>query len=214
RRESTRVRALDHDHAHILPELPGELPVADVERDHPPRAALEQAVGEATRRGADVERDQVARLEAEGVERPGQLLAASAHVGGVGAAQPHQGVGEDLRARLGDGTVAHEHVARHDEAPGALAARAAAARAPASPSTPGYVALPSSRSVRPSASGPPAASRMSSAIWKASPRCSPYAVSRRSVRPSAPATSAPTRTAPRRSAPVFRRWMSCTRRRL
>src|SRR5438552_2791519 len=55
---------------------------------------------------------------------------------------------------------------------------------------------------------------MSSAIWKASPRCSPYAVSRRSVRASAPATSAPTRTALRRSAPVFRRWMSCTRRRL
>src|SRR5439155_743303 len=48
---------------------------------------------------------------------------AAAHVGGVAAAQPHLGVGGDLRARLADRTVAHEHAARHDEAPGALAAR-------------------------------------------------------------------------------------------
>src|SRR5207247_7614956 len=80
RRESTRVRALDHEHARILPELPRELPVADVERDHPPRATLEQAVGEAARRGAHVERYQVTRLEAEGIERTGELLAAPAHV--------------------------------------------------------------------------------------------------------------------------------------
>src|SRR5207247_1599249 len=103
----------------------------------------------------------------EGIEGTGELLAAAAHVRRVGGAEAHLGAGGDLRARLGDRAVAHEHVARHDETPGALAARDQPA--------------PDEEEVDAHARHP----------WRR-----------------------PTRTALRRSAPVFRRWMSCTRRRL
>ena len=39
----------------IVAKTPVELPVGDVERDHPVGAALQQAVGEPAGRGADVE---------------------------------------------------------------------------------------------------------------------------------------------------------------
>ena len=54
-RQLARVLPLDHLHPGIVAKAPLELPVADVEGDHAPRAALEQAVGEAARGGADVE---------------------------------------------------------------------------------------------------------------------------------------------------------------
>ena len=50
-----RVDALDHRHPLVVAKPPVELAVRDVERDHPRRAALEQAVGEAAGGGADVE---------------------------------------------------------------------------------------------------------------------------------------------------------------
>ena len=52
-----------------------ELAVADVERDHPRRAALQQAVGEAAGRGAEVETVASRRIDAERVERVRELLA-------------------------------------------------------------------------------------------------------------------------------------------
>src|SRR5213592_2872715 len=45
-RQGTRVHALEHDDAWVVPDLRVQLAVADVERDHPPRAALQQHVGE------------------------------------------------------------------------------------------------------------------------------------------------------------------------
>ena len=56
-----RVDLLEHDDARIGAQRPVELAVADVERDHARRAALQQHVGEAAGRGADVERDAAAR---------------------------------------------------------------------------------------------------------------------------------------------------------
>ena len=53
--EVARVAALDHGHPGIVAQAPVELAVGDVERDDPRRAALQQAVGEAAGRGADVE---------------------------------------------------------------------------------------------------------------------------------------------------------------
>ena len=46
-----------------------ELAVADVERDHPGGARLQQAVGEAAGRGADVEAVLAGDVDAEGLER-------------------------------------------------------------------------------------------------------------------------------------------------
>ena len=57
-----------------------QLPVADVERDHARGAALEQHVGEAAGRGADVEAVEPARVDPERVERVRELLAAARNV--------------------------------------------------------------------------------------------------------------------------------------
>ena len=57
RLEMARVGVLDHRDARIAAQLPVQLAVADVERDHVARAALQPDVGEAAGRGADVERD-------------------------------------------------------------------------------------------------------------------------------------------------------------
>ena len=76
-----RVRPLQHGDARVVAELRVQLAVADVERDHARGAALEQAVGEAARRGADVERSRgPSSVEAERVERVRELLAAARDV--------------------------------------------------------------------------------------------------------------------------------------
>ena len=55
RLQAAGVEALDHGHPGILAQAQVDLSVGDVERDDPRRAALQQAVGEAAGRGADVE---------------------------------------------------------------------------------------------------------------------------------------------------------------
>ncbi|KAG7666462.1 hypothetical protein KSW81_008411 [Nannochloris sp. 'desiccata'] len=54
-RQRSSVLALDDDHARVGPQRRIELPVPDIERDHAPRAALEQHLREAARRSAEVE---------------------------------------------------------------------------------------------------------------------------------------------------------------
>ena len=73
--------ALEHDDAGVVPQPRVELPVADVERDHARRAALEQDVGEAAGRRADVEAVEARGVDAEHVERVRELLAAARDVG-------------------------------------------------------------------------------------------------------------------------------------
>ncbi len=87
-----------------------ELAVADVERDHVRCAALEEDVGEAARRGTDVEAAPARDLDAERVERVRELLAAP----GDEARWPLDGeLGRlvDLLARL----AMAGHQAREDE---------------------------------------------------------------------------------------------------
>ncbi len=68
-RQIAGVDVLAHDHARVGAQAPVELSVADVERDDLPRAALQQHVGEAAGRRADVERERAGDLDAERVER-------------------------------------------------------------------------------------------------------------------------------------------------
>ena len=75
-----RVRALEHGHARIVAQARVELAVADVERDHARRAALEQDVREAAGRGADVEAVAPGRVDPERVERVRELVAAARDV--------------------------------------------------------------------------------------------------------------------------------------
>ena len=94
------VHALEHGHARVGAELRVELAVADVERDDARRAPLEQAVGEATGRGAEVEAVEARHVETHGVESVGELLAA-ARDEARRRLDRQLGVLVDLRARLG-----------------------------------------------------------------------------------------------------------------
>ena len=78
--ERARVHALENRDARVVADLRVELPVADVERDHPRRAALEQHVGEPAGRGADVERIETGDVDPERVERVGELVPAAGDV--------------------------------------------------------------------------------------------------------------------------------------
>ena len=75
--ERARVRPLQHRDARIGAETRVQLPVADVERDHARRTALEEDVGEAARRGADVDALEAGGIDAEPVQPVRELLAAA-----------------------------------------------------------------------------------------------------------------------------------------
>ena len=68
RAQLARVDALERRHPLVLAQRPVELSAADVDRGDPGGAALEQAVGEAAGRGADVEAVEAADVDPEGVE--------------------------------------------------------------------------------------------------------------------------------------------------
>ena len=78
--EQPEIRPLDHGHARILAQLPGQLSVADVERDDRARAVREQRIGEAAGRSADVEHVEAGRIERKRRQRPLELFTAAADV--------------------------------------------------------------------------------------------------------------------------------------
>src|SRR3989442_7504611 len=82
--EVARIEAFDDDHTRIVSQRPVELAVADVERDHARRAALEQGVGEPSGRSPDVERLASLHSNAKRVEPMGELDASTADVRMVG----------------------------------------------------------------------------------------------------------------------------------
>ena len=69
RAERPGVRPLHRDDPRIAAQRLGQLAAAHVDRVDPGRAALEQDVGEAARRGPDVEADEAGRVDPERVER-------------------------------------------------------------------------------------------------------------------------------------------------
>src|SRR2546428_724417 len=77
------VRVFHHDDALVFSEPRVELARADVHRVHARGAALEQAVGESSRGGTDVQTHAPGHLDLEGVECVHELLAPTAHVRGA-----------------------------------------------------------------------------------------------------------------------------------
>ena len=73
------VAAFEVRHPRIGPQPLVQLPVPDVERDHVGRAALEETVGEAARRGTGVEGAQAAHVDREHRQRVVELLGAPSH---------------------------------------------------------------------------------------------------------------------------------------
>ena len=98
-RSAARVRPLEHRDARVVAQARVQLAVADVERDHARRPALQEHVREATRGRADVQGVPPANVEAEHVERVLELLAAARDEPGR-PVERQLLVVVDLRARL------------------------------------------------------------------------------------------------------------------
>ena len=90
-------------------------------------AALEQHVGEAARRRADVEGAPPGDVDAEGVERARQLDAAAADVRVIRGGQLDAGVDGDRRAGFRDDLAVDRHLSGENQRPRALARRREAA---------------------------------------------------------------------------------------
>ena len=111
-----------HDHARIGAQFPGKLAVADIDGIDTHRAMVEQDIGEAAGRGADIEADPPGRIDAETLDAVGQLQAAARNPGMVAPAHRQRAVVRHRGARLVDPPLAVEHRAGHDQRLG-LAAR-------------------------------------------------------------------------------------------
>ena len=90
---------------------------------HAPRAALEKHVGESAGRGADVQREPIAHVDAKDVERMGELDPASAHVLMIGTINRHFRVHGNVRPRFGDGEPVDSDLAGQDQCARPLARR-------------------------------------------------------------------------------------------
>ena len=116
RLERAHVRAVDDGHPLVGLQRPGQLPVADVDRHHVRRTALQQHVGEAARRRAGVEHPLPGRVVAEGVERAGELVAAARDVRRTGRLGDHQRrAGLDGGRRLAGRLPSDGHPSRRDQ---------------------------------------------------------------------------------------------------
>ena len=82
------------------------------------RPALQEAIGEAARRGADVEADEPGHVDRERLERRRQLVSAARHVRRP-LVDLERGVRGDRRPGLGDEAPIDTHAPGHDERLGA-----------------------------------------------------------------------------------------------
>jgi uncharacterized protein DUF998 len=117
-----RISALVHDDPRILPESPIKLSLPHVDRVNPERAPLQQHVGEAAGRRADVDGNLPGHVEAEGVERSRELVAAPRYVLRTGVDGEFGIQGDGRRRPVGSAAV-DTHRAREDQGLCALAAR-------------------------------------------------------------------------------------------
>src|SRR5262249_42830732 len=115
RLERLRVRSLEHEDARVGAQRVRELPVADVDRRDGSCAALEEAVGEPTGRGAEIEASLAARADPEGIERTRELHAAAGDVGVVFSTYPDRRVFREKRTGLVDPHLADVDLARQNE---------------------------------------------------------------------------------------------------
>ena len=108
------VGVLNDRDARIAPDLPVQLAVADVERDHVGGAALQPDVGEAAGRGADVERDASGGIDGKDVERVRELDATAAHPRMIRTGDANLGIDPDQAAGLVGGTPVDHHLTGED----------------------------------------------------------------------------------------------------
>ena len=109
------VGLLEHGHARVLAQLPGELVGADIDREDVRRAVREQDFGEAAGRAADVHRHRALGVEPEVLDRVRQLDPAAADPRMIAPAHLERGVLAHLLAGLVDARFAGEHQPRHHQ---------------------------------------------------------------------------------------------------
>ena len=118
--QEARVDALQHGHAIVAPEALVDLAATDVERGHVRRPCLQEAIGEAARRGPDVEAIQPCRVDPERGQRGGELVAAARDV-----RRPlidlERGALRNRGARLRDDAAVDAHAPGHHERLGTAA---------------------------------------------------------------------------------------------
>src|ERR1035437_1130714 len=122
-RERSGIDALADDDARVGAQAPIELTVADVERDDAGGSSLQQHVGEAAGRGADIEGAAAGGIHGEGLERVRELDAAAADVRMVGHGELDAGIRGGGRAGLRDDLAVYPHLAGEDERTGAFTRR-------------------------------------------------------------------------------------------
>src|SRR5450432_2269127 len=116
------IAAVHHHDSRITHQLVCELPEADVDRVHLARAALQQAIGEATCRCAHVCANGAFDHARERVERALQLVSTARDVA-LGFAYGDLALDVELGARLVDAPVAHVDLAREHQRLGARSGR-------------------------------------------------------------------------------------------
>ena len=129
RLELAHVRALHHRDARVVAQRPRELTAADVDRDDVRGAVPQQAVGEAARRRADVDRAGAGDVDRERGERARELRAAARHEHVVARLDGNDDrLGRvDLPRGGGGRGAAHRHPAGDDRLDGSRPARREAA---------------------------------------------------------------------------------------
>jgi hypothetical protein len=89
---------LDDHHTFVIPELPVQLPVANVERDDAKGSALQQYIGKSTSRCADIKALAPADLDVKRVECMSELESAAASVWMIGCDEGDRRLVVDSRA--------------------------------------------------------------------------------------------------------------------
>ena len=121
-REEARIGAFHQANAGIVAQLHGDLAESGVDGGHVGRAALQQAIGESSRRRAHIEARAPAHIDVPMIEGAGQLDAAPADERQVLSQQPDGGIRAHRYARLVDLLLIDEDAASKDERTRPLAA--------------------------------------------------------------------------------------------
>ena len=126
-RQMPRVEVLDDDHAFVIPQLPVQLTVADVERHDAHGAALQQHVGEAARRCADVQALASADLDVKRIERMRELEAAATGIRVIRRQERDGRLIVDRSAGLGGGSIVDGDLSGQDQCARTFARRSESA---------------------------------------------------------------------------------------
>ncbi|OPY93537.1 MAG: hypothetical protein A4E73_00022 [Syntrophaceae bacterium PtaU1.Bin231] len=113
--EAADVGALDGHNPVILPQLPCQLSVTDIDGVDPGDPFLQEAIGEAARRSPHIEGDPAADLQPEGIQGPLELHPSPADVGMILPPQADRRPRCDKRPRLVDGRPIDQDVPRKDQ---------------------------------------------------------------------------------------------------